>query len=85
MAQNERVNDSRRRNPARLGQNERTIVLDHKNYLFMGSASGGKAAAIACILIETAKFNDVDPQAWLAEVLDRIPDYKINCIDELLP
>ena len=51
----------------------------------MGSASGGKAAAIAYTLTETAKFNDVDPQAWLAEILDRIPDYKINCIDELLP
>ena len=31
------------------------------------------------------KLNDVDPQAWLADVLDRIPDYKINRIDELLP
>ena len=51
----------------------------------MGSAAGGKAAAIAYTLIETAKLNDVDPQAWLADVLDRIPDYKINRIDELLP
>ena len=51
----------------------------------MGSASGGKAAAIAYTLIETARLNDLDPQAWLAQVLDRIPDYKINRIDELLP
>ena len=36
-------------------------------------------------LIETAKLNDVDPQAWLADVLERIPDYKINRADELLP
>ena len=51
----------------------------------MGSASGGKAAAIAYTLIETARLNDLDPQAWFAQVLDRIPDYKINRIDELLP
>ena len=51
----------------------------------MGSAAGGKAAAIAYTLIETAKLNDIDPQAWLADVLDRIPDYKINRVDELLP
>ena len=63
----------------------RPIALGRKNYLFMGSAAGGKAAAIAYTLIETAKLNDVDPQAWLAQVLERIPDYKINRVDELLP
>ena len=63
----------------------RPIALGRKNYLFMGSAAGGKAAAIAYTLIETARLNDVDPQAWLANVLDRIPDHKINRIDELLP
>ena len=63
----------------------RPIALGRKNYLFMGSASGGRAAAIAYTLIETARLNDVDPKAWLAQVLDRIPDCKINRIDELLP
>ena len=63
----------------------RPIALGRKNYLFMGSASGGRAGAIAYTLIETAKLNDVDPQTWLARVLDRIPDYKINRIHELLP
>ena len=63
----------------------RPIALGRQNYLFMGSASGGRAAAIAYTLIETARLNDVDPQAWLARILDRIPDYKINRIDELLP
>ena len=63
----------------------RPIALGRKNYLFMGSASGGRAAAIAYTLIETARLNDIDPQAWLARVLERIPDYKINRIDELLP
>ena len=60
-------------------------AFGRKSYLFMSSASGGKAAAIAYTLIETARLNSVDPQAWLAQVLDRIPDYKINRIDELLP
>ena len=63
----------------------RAIALGRKNYLFVGSASGGKAAAIAYTLIETAKLNGVDPEAWLADTLACIPDYKINKIDELLP
>ena len=70
-------------NPAERAM--RPVALGRKNYLFMGSASGGRAAAIAYTLIETARLNDVDPQAWLAQVLERIPDYKINRIDELLP
>lgn len=63
----------------------RPIALGRKNYLFMGSIGGGKAAAIAYTLIETAKMNGVDPEAWLTWVLDRLPDYKINRIDELMP
>lgn len=51
----------------------------------MGSDTGGKSAAIAYTLIETAKLNGVNPQAWLADVLSRIVDHKINQIDELLP
>ena len=70
-------------NPAERAM--RPIALGRKNYLFMGSAAGGKAAAIAYTLIETAKLNDIDPQAWLADILDRIPDHKINRVDELLP
>ena len=63
----------------------RAIALGSKNYLFVGSPSGGKSAAIAYTLIETAKLNGVDPQAWLADTLARIPDHKINRINELLP
>ena len=63
----------------------RPIALGRKNYLFMGSESGGKAAAIAYTLIETAKLNGVDPQAWLTHVLARIADHKITRLDELLP
>ena len=57
----------------------RPIALGRKNYLFMGSVGGGKAAAIAYTLIETAKMNGVDPEAWLTWVLERLPDHKINC------
>ncbi len=63
----------------------RAIAVGRKNYLFVGSASGGKATAIAYVLSETAKLNGVDPEAWLADTLACIPDYKINKIDELLP
>jgi transposase len=52
---------------------------------FVGSEAGGKAAAIAYTLIETAKLNGVDPQARLADTLAGIPDYKITKVDELLP
>ena len=63
----------------------RCVALGRKNYLFMGSEGGGKSAAIAYTLIETAKLNGIDPQAWLTDVLSRIADHKINRIDELLP
>jgi transposase len=63
----------------------RSIALGRKNHLFVGSQTGGKAAAIAYTLIETARLNGVDPHRWLADTLSRIPDYKINKADDLLP
>ena len=63
----------------------RPVALDRKNHLFVGSQTGGKSAAIAYTLIETAKPNGVDPQAWLADTLACIADHKINRIDERLP
>jgi len=63
----------------------RGIAIGRKNWLFAGSERGGKSAAIAYTLIETAKLNDVDPQAWLGRILANIADHKINRIDELLP
>lgn len=63
----------------------RAIALGRKNWLFAGSERGGRSAAVAYTLIETAKLNGVDPQAWLADVLTRIADHKIKRIDELLP
>ena len=63
----------------------RAVALGRKNYLFVGSQTGGKSAAIAYTLIETAKINAVDPHAWLADTLARIADYKITKVDDLLP
>ena len=63
----------------------RPIALGRKNYLFMGSEGGGKAAAIAYTLVETAKLNGVNPQAWPTDVLDRIAGHKITKLDKLMP
>jgi hypothetical protein len=63
----------------------RGLAIGRKNWMFAGSEGGGHAAAVAYTLIETAKLNHIDPQAWLTEVLSRIADHKINRIDELLP
>jgi transposase len=63
----------------------RGIALGRKAWLFCGSDRGGHRAAAMYSLIVTAKMNDVDPQAWLADVLGRIADHPVHCIDELLP
>jgi transposase len=63
----------------------RGLALGRKNWLFAGSDRGGQRAAFLYSLIVTAKLNDVDPQAWLADVLARIADHPANRIDELLP
>ena len=52
----------------------RGIALGRKSWLFAGSERGGDRAAFMYTLIVTAKMNDVDPQAWLADVLARLPD-----------
>jgi transposase len=63
----------------------RGIALGRKAWLFAGSDRGGQRAAIMYSLIVTAKMNDVDPQAWLADVLARIADHPVQKLDELLP
>jgi transposase len=63
----------------------RAVALGRKNYLFAGSDRGGERAAAIYGLIGTAKLNGVDPEAYLREVLTRIADHTINCINELLP
>ena len=61
------------------------VANGQKNLLFVGPPGGGKAAAIAYTLIETATMNGVDPQAWLTWVLARIADHEITRVDGLLP
>ena len=63
----------------------RGIALGRKSWLFAGSDRGGERAAVMYTLIGTAKLNDVDPQAWLADVLDRIADLPQTRLHELLP
>ena len=63
----------------------RGIALGRKAWLFAGSESGGERAAVMFTLIETAKLNVVDPQAWLADVLARIADHKIADLAARLP
>ena len=63
----------------------RGVALGRKSWLFAGSERGGERAAAMYTLIVTAKMNDIDPQAWLADVLARLPDMPVSRMHELLP
>jgi transposase len=63
----------------------RGVGVGRKNYLFLGSDSGGERAAIIYSLIESCKLNHIDPQRYLHYVLERIADHPINRVAELLP
>ena len=63
----------------------RGVALGRKAWLFAGSSRGGDRAAFMYSLIVTAKMNDVDPQAWLADVLARLPYMTLSRLPELLP
>ena len=63
----------------------RGLALGRKAWLFAGSDRGAERAALMYTLIQTAKLNDVDPQAWLADVLTRITDTPQTQLAELLP
>jgi hypothetical protein len=63
----------------------RPLALGRKNWMFAGSDTGGERAAAVYTLIETAKLNGLDPEAYLRDVLGRIADHPINRIAELLP
>ena len=63
----------------------RGIALGRKSWLFAGSDRGGRRAATMYTMIVTAKMNDVDPQAWLADVLARIASHPLHRLDDLLP
>jgi len=63
----------------------RGVAIGRKNYLHLGSDAGGQSAAVIYTLLGTAKLNDINPQAYLRFVLERIADWPSNRIDELLP
>jgi hypothetical protein len=63
----------------------RGVALGRKSWLFAGSERGGQRAASMYSLIGTAKLNNVDPQAWLADVIARISDITVSRLPELLP
>jgi transposase len=63
----------------------RAVAVGRKNWTFAGSDEGGRRAAAIYTLIATAKLNNIDPQAWLADVLARLPDHPAKRIHELLP
>ena len=63
----------------------RGIALGRKSWLFAGSDRGGARAAAMYSLIVTAKLNDIDPQAWLADVLTRIAGHPASKLDDMLP
>ena len=63
----------------------RCVALGRRNWTFCGSDRGGERAAAIYSLIATAKLNNIDPEAWLADVLRRINDHPASKLDELLP
>ena len=63
----------------------RGSAVGRRNWTFAGSDAGGQRAAAVYTLVETCKLNDIDPQAWLADVLARLPDHPAKKIDDLLP
>jgi transposase len=63
----------------------RSLAVGRKNWLFAGSDTGGERAAAIYSLIETAKLNDLNPEAWLADILPRIDDHSNKRLHELLP
>jgi hypothetical protein len=63
----------------------RGVALGRKAWLFCGSDRGGERAAAIYTLIGTAKLNDIDPQAWLADVLERLAGHPARSLPELLP
>jgi transposase len=63
----------------------RSLALGRKSWLFAGSERGAERAAIMYTLIQSAKLNDIDPQAWLADTLSKIAETPQSRLSELLP
>jgi hypothetical protein len=78
--------DNGRSLPARHGQNDPEMALGRKNFLFAGSDAGGDRAASIYTIVQTAKLNGLNPEAYLRDTLANIADgHPINRLDALLP
>jgi transposase len=64
---------------------ERAVAVGRRNWTFASSDEGGRRAAAFYTLIATAKLSDIDQQAWLADMLARLPEHPAKRIQELLP
>ncbi|MGT0323347.1 IS66 family transposase, partial [Shigella flexneri] len=68
-----------------IGENAlRSVAVGRKNYLFFGSDKGGESAAIIYSLLVTCKQNEVEPEDWLREVIEKLNDWPSNQVHELL-
>ncbi len=63
----------------------RPIAIGRRNWMFLGSMRGGRAAAVIFTLIESCRIADIDPIDYLADVLVRVASHPASRIDELLP
>lgn len=63
----------------------RGIAFGRKSRLFAGSERGGERAAFIYTLIVSCKMNEIDPQAWMVDVLTRMPDVTVSRLPGLLP
>jgi transposase len=61
------------------------MAVGRKNWTFAGSDEGGRRAAAVYTLVQTCRLNDIDPQAWLADVLARLPEHPASKTADLLP
>jgi hypothetical protein len=61
------------------------FVLARKNFLFLGSQSGGNAAAICLSILASAKRNAIEPWHCLEDVFSRINSVRTNQLDQFLP
>lgn len=63
----------------------KTVVMGRKSWLFAGSRMAGERAAQIMSLLETAKRNGLEPHSWLKDVLNRLPSWPEDRLEELLP
>ena len=68
-----------------MPKSTRKLVISGKHHLFAGSHDAAQRAAVFCSLFGTCLLHEVNPQAWLTDVLQKIPEYSAKRVHELLP